>query len=183
MHLYINNFHFICVIQEKKEKNSIYIETKIRSINKNEGSHTRAINYLSKIETNINVSQLKNFRQRNRKREIRYVWLETSVYTNITFARSLWTIQTNRRFIEKLEKKIAIGPLFIKNRSDIHKEIIESYVCYCKDLEKKLRFNGIIWGRKYTLGQKNNPNIVIQEFFSPNLTFFLTTLKSKQETQ
>lgn len=183
MHLYINNFHFICIVQEKKEKNSTHLEPKIKSINKNEGSHTRVINYLSTIETNIKVLQLKNFKQRNRKREIRYVWLETSVYTNITFARSLWTMQTNKNFIEKLEKKVAIGPLFINNRSDIHKEIIESYVCYCKDLEKKLRFSGIIWGRKYTLGEKNNPHIVIQEFFSPNLIFFLTTFKSKQETE
>lgn len=172
MHLYINNFNFICILKEKKERNLTYIKPRIKSITKNEGSHTRAINYLSTIKTNIKVSQLKNFELRNRRREIRYVWLETSIYTNITFARSLWTIQNNKVFVEKLEKKIAIGQLLIKNKSDIHKEVIESYICYCKDLEKKLRFNGIIWGRKYTLNQKSNSHIIIQEFFSPNLMFF-----------
>ena len=144
-----------------------------KSIVKNEGSHTRLISYLHNIDTLIKISQI----QKRTKREIRYVWLETSLYTNITFARSLWIIYTNQVLIKKSDKTIAIGQLFIKNKSDIHKNLIELYLCYCKDIEKKLKFSGIIWGRKYILDQKYSSSIVIQEFFSPNLMLFSTTRK------
>nr|YP_009396350.1 hypothetical protein [Polysiphonia scopulorum]ARW65536.1 hypothetical protein [Polysiphonia scopulorum] len=169
MRSYNNKFNFICILQEKKIKNLTYIKPIIKIITDNEGSHTRVINYLSKTDTTIKTSQLKD---RNIKRRIRYVWLETSLYTNITFARSLWNIQNNKSILKQQNNYMPIGQLFIKNKSDIHKEINEIYICYCKDLEKKLKFSGIIWGRKYILNQKNNSYVMIQEFFSPNLMFF-----------
>nr|YP_009394908.1 hypothetical protein [Polysiphonia stricta]ARW63470.1 hypothetical protein [Polysiphonia stricta] len=172
MQFHINKFIFISTIQFHNSKTYTHLNKKVKAIVLNKGSHTRLIQYLNNQKTNIEILQKKEKKLVKNIRQIRYVWLETSVYTKITFARSLWTIVNNKKPIKELKITIPIGHLLIKNKADINKTMYEIYFCYCKDLEKKLRLRGEIWGRKYMISQKNNISILIQEFFSPSIMFF-----------
>nr|YP_010619419.1 hypothetical protein PN189_pgp151 [Xiphosiphonia pinnulata]WAX03432.1 hypothetical protein [Xiphosiphonia pinnulata] len=177
MEFYFNTFHPICVLQLQNNKlistkisKSIEISLKIAVIN--EGSHTRLIQYLTNQKIKIQLLQQNEKKLTKIHRRIRYVWLETSVYTKITFARSLWTIKEKEFKTNKIKRDLPIGQSFINSKIDTQKEINELYYCYCKNLEKELRSKQAIWGRKYNLNYENNSSILIQEFFSKKLCFF-----------
>nr|WGH12985.1 hypothetical protein Ycf21 [Echinothamnion sp.] len=176
----VNIFHPICVISIKKNNfitnkqfNSIRIFTKIIVIN--EGSHTRLIQYLTNQEIEIKILQKDEKKVHKVHRRIRYVWLETSIYTKMTFARSLWTITEKDLQINKIKKNLPIGQSFIKTKIDTYKYINEFHYFYCKDLEKELRSKKAIWGRKYKLKYEHKSYILIQEFFSPKIMFLFST--------
>ena len=177
MSFYIKKFNYICIFPMNrinyladKLPESIIIQVKLILVN--DGSHTRTIQYITSQTTNIQIAQ--NYYKKSTKisRQIRCVWLETSIYTKLTFARSLWTILSNNIDIKTIQKKSPIGQSFIENKIDIYKDLHEIYYGYCKDFEKTLKFKKPIWGRKYTLYYKNQSHITIQEFFSPNVIDF-----------
>nr|YP_010618839.1 hypothetical protein PN064_pgp151 [Deltalsia parasitica]WAX02852.1 hypothetical protein [Deltalsia parasitica] len=174
MQFYFNTFHPICVLQLRNKKiiktkvsNSIEISLKIAIIN--EGSHTRLIKYLTNQKVEIQLLQQNEKKLTTVHRRIRYVWLETSAYTKITFARSLWIIKEKELNTNKIKRNVPIGQSFINYKIDTQKEINELYYCYCKELEKQLRSKQAIWGRKYRLNCEKNSSILIQEFFSKKL--------------
>lgn len=169
MYFYTNNFHLICTIQLNKRKAFYYLNNYAKIIILNEGSHTRLIQYLKNSQSDIKTLQQATRKTIRSNRKIRYVWLETSVYTNITFARSLWTMVHTTVSHINFGETGPIGQFFIENKIDIHKNLYELYFCYCKDLEKTLSFDDGFWGRKYLLRQKNHADIIIQEFFSPQI--------------
>nr|YP_010618645.1 hypothetical protein PN024_pgp150 [Rhodomelopsis africana]WAX02658.1 hypothetical protein [Rhodomelopsis africana] len=174
MQFYFNTFYPICIGQLKHNKpisnkisNSLKASLKLAVIN--EGSHTRLIQYLTNQKINIQLLQQNEQRLTKVQRRIRYVWLETSTYTKITFARSLWKIKENDLNNNKIKKNLPIGQSFIKSKIDTNKEIKEFYYCYCQDLEKELKSKQAIWGRKYRLNYDNSSSILIQEFFSQKI--------------
>nr|YP_010619226.1 hypothetical protein PNY92_pgp149 [Amplisiphonia pacifica]WAX03239.1 hypothetical protein [Amplisiphonia pacifica] len=176
MQIYFNTFHPICILQLQNNKlinteisKSIKIALKMAMIN--EGSHTRLIQYLTNQKVKIQLLQQNEKKLTKIQRRIRYVWLETSAYTKITFARSLWTIRERELKTNKIKRNLPIGQSFINSKIDTKKEINELYYCYCKDLEKQLKSKKAIWGRKYKLNYDKNSSILIQEFFQKNCTF------------
>nr|YP_010850379.1 hypothetical protein Ycf21 [Lophurella caespitosa]WGH13186.1 hypothetical protein Ycf21 [Lophurella caespitosa] len=171
----INTFHPICILSLKQNNfinNKIFnlIKTPLTIAVINEGSHTRLIQYLTSHKIKITVLQQNEKKVHKIQRRIRYVWLETSIYTKMTFARSLWTIQEIQ--INKIKRNLPIGQSFIKTKIDTNKDINELYYFYCKDLEKELKSKKAIWGRKYKLNYEYNSFILIQEFFSPEIMLF-----------
>lgn len=172
MYLDKTNLYYICILKTTKHKISNYICPKTKIIINNEGSHTRVIQYSKCKETNIKILQRQNITNKREQKQIRYVWLATSTFTKLTFARSVWNISNNNKSLKILKHKTPIGQFFIRNKLDINKEMLEFLVFYCKDLEKKLGFKGEFWGRKYILQQKKHYQTIIQEFFSPNSILF-----------
>ncbi len=161
---------YVLLLQNNKQVNNYLNPSKInlaQLILINEGSHTRFIGYLNNDEINIQVSQ--HYQTNRQNRTIRYIWLETSVYTKITFARSLWIIKEKNTSLKQIKRNIAIGKSFIQEEIDINKKVIEIQYYYCKDMEKYLRSKQPIIGKKYKLNYNNEFNIIIQEFFSPTL--------------
>nr|YP_010619614.1 hypothetical protein PN023_pgp150 [Tayloriella tenebrosa]WAX03627.1 hypothetical protein [Tayloriella tenebrosa] len=182
MQIYFNTFHPICISQLQNNKliNSKIsnpLKTSLKIAMLNEGSHTRLIQYLTNKKIKIQLLQQSEKKLIKIQRRIRYVWLETSAYTKITFARSLWTIKEQELNTNKIKKNLPIGQSFIHSKIDTQKEINELYYCYCKDLEQKLKSKQAIWGRKYKLNYEKNSSILIQEFFSKKLCFFKLKLK------
>nr|YP_009398201.1 hypothetical protein [Thaumatella adunca]ARW67387.1 hypothetical protein [Thaumatella adunca] len=177
MNFYIKKYHSICILPINRIKyltnklpESIMIQVKLILIN--DGSYTRTIQYITSHTTKIKISQKYYKKSVKINRQIRCVWLETSMYTKLTFARSLWTLISNNIYRETIKNKSPIGQSFIENQIDIYKDLHEIYYSYCKDLEKTLKFRDPIWGRKYTLYYKNQSYVTIQEFFSPKIIDF-----------
>nr|WGH12786.1 hypothetical protein Ycf21 [Echinothamnion sp.] len=173
----VKRLHPICILSiqhnnfiTNKISKSIKISIKITIMN--EGSHTRFIEYLTNRKIKIKLLQQNERNLQKIRRRIRYVWLETSIYTKMTFARSLWTIKEKELQTNNIKRDSPIGQSFIKRKVDINKYINELYYFYCKDLEKELRSKKAIWGRKYKLNYEHNSIILIQEFFSPDILFF-----------
>nr|YP_009394494.1 hypothetical protein [Vertebrata thuyoides]ARW63056.1 hypothetical protein [Vertebrata thuyoides] len=164
MILYNIKIKTICIISTKRINKLIKKPIKITALY--DGSHTKLIQY--KIGSIINVNSLER-KEIYVKKKLRYVWLTSSLYTNITFARSLWNILNNKNIIKDLENNSPIGLSFIKNQIDISKKFHEIYYCYCKDFESILKLKKPIWGRKYTIINSNNYKVLIQEFFSPDI--------------
>nr|QCI04798.1 hypothetical protein [Bornetia secundiflora] len=140
----------------------------------NEGSFTQNLNCLTGMKTQIIIQQKFNFSQSHNKniRNIRCIWLETSIYTKLTFARSLWFFTGIDQIYVKLNQKKPIGNLFIKSQADIHKFVQEIYYGYCKYLEKSFNIPRPIWGRKCLLYYQGQTYAIIQEFFSPYILHF-----------
>nr|ARW69268.1 hypothetical protein [Polysiphonia sp.] len=159
-------------LNRHKNKTLKSINNQLKFITINEGSHTRIIQYLYKYKVIIKLLEQKEQVFKHSKRKIRYVWLETSIYTKMTFARSLWLIQQNKVSHEQLTREQPIGQSFIHQKIDIKKNINEIYYCYDKNFEYKSQHKGIIWGRKYTLSLEYTSYIIIQEFFPSNLIHF-----------
>ena len=139
----------------------------------NEGSFTQNLNYLHNQTIFIDMQQ-KSYQKvtNNHLTTLRCVWLENSIYTKLTFARSLWKMIPQNNLSYKLKQSKPIGNLLIANQSDIYKNIIEIYYGYCINLEKSFDNNLAIWGRKYVLYYNHNTYAIIQEFFSPNISSF-----------
>lgn len=179
MNLYIYTFHQFypfCILPINKIRLD-YSNTKIKElisvkwqlILTNEGSFTKALNALTGKKITIKMTQKYNYKSKDITRNIRCVWLENSLYTKLTFARSLWLfIYTNEISVE-LVKKQPIGNSFTHNKIDIYRNIHELYYGYSEYLEKNFMINQAIWGRKYTLYYNYNSYITIQEFFSPDI--------------
>nr|YP_009398402.1 hypothetical protein [Lophocladia kuetzingii]ARW67588.1 hypothetical protein [Lophocladia kuetzingii] len=167
-----NEFHSICNLPiykieklNKKLLNLIPIQIKLLLIN--EGSLTKNVEYLSGKITKIFTMQKEN---RKSKINIRCVWLETSIYTRLIFARSLWCIIYKNTMGKENNIDKPIGKLYIKHQVDIYKDIHEIYYGYCQNIEKCYQTqikNTPMWGRKYSLYYENESYIIIQEFFSP----------------
>lgn len=154
----------ICIISPTKTHKLATIPIKITALY--QGSHTKLIQY--KVNSLTNIKSL----QRNElslEKKLRYVWLKNSLYTNITFARSLWHLIDKNNIIENMKNNNPIGLSLIKYQIDINKKVHEIYYCYCKEFENILKIKKPIWGRKYTIINSNNFNIIIQEFFSPDI--------------
>nr|YP_009395329.1 hypothetical protein [Polysiphonia infestans]ARW64309.1 hypothetical protein [Polysiphonia infestans] len=147
-----NQIQIICIFQKNKIPMSNKILNKITFLN--EGSHTKLICYKSGY-----VTRLKTLQKSQQK--IRYVWLKNSLYTNMTFARSIWYIINEKNFIRNIRNNYPIGLSFTQNQIDIHRKIYEMYYCYCK----KITLHKGIWGRKYIIYNFRNYSTVIQEFF------------------
>ena len=152
----------VCILKINKIPSSIKNLISITTVN--EGSHTRLIQYTINSPTKISILQ-------KSKKKIRYVWLGTYLYKNITFARSLWKIPENCDSNKKSIINKPIGLSFIKNKIDIHKYIYELYYCHCNKFEEELESKKPLWGRKYIIYKLNKQNVIIQEFFSTKLNF------------
>lgn len=172
-------FHAICTIPKYKIKNS---KSKLRQLIPiqwqliliSEGSFTQTLSYLTRKNTKINILQKKYSQHQITNRSIRCVWLETCIYTKLTFARSLWIILKNNKIYNKININKPIGTSFIQDKIDIYKHIHEIYYGYCNNLERDFKLRGPIWGRKYTLCYSNKSSVIIQEFFSPYISHFFT---------
>lgn len=171
---YIERFIPICSMQTKSTQYKLNHSRTIplQLILINEGSYTKTIQYLNNTKTRIKTLQKYCKKLNKVDRKIRYVWLETSIYAKLTFARSLWLLVQNKRLFKSINKTSPIGLSFIENKIDIHKNIHEIYYGYCQNFEKELEFKGPVWGRKYTLYYKNHSSVTIQEIFSPNILRF-----------
>nr|QVQ56696.1 hypothetical protein [Erythrocystis saccata] len=159
----MNNIHgiqIICIFQKNKIHLSKKISTKFITLN--EGSHTKLIGYKHNCVTKLQVLH-------KSQKKIRYVWLSNSLYTNMTFARSIWCVINYRNFNINIKNSNPIGLSFTQNKIDINRNIYEIYYCYSKELQEKFGLNKNIWGRKYIICNLNNYSTVIQEFFSPNV--------------
>lgn len=173
MNIHVYTFHKFqpLLILPINTKKSIYSNLRISKIIPiewqliliNEGSFTETLNALTGKEIKVTMSQKYN----NITRNIRCVWLETSIYTKLTFARSLWLLIDTKQVHFKLTTNQPIGKSFIHNKIDIYRNLHEIYYGYCKYLEKQFLTNQPIWGRKYTIYYNYDCNITIQEFFSP----------------
>nr|YP_009395120.1 hypothetical protein [Bryothamnion seaforthii]ARW63888.1 hypothetical protein [Bryothamnion seaforthii] len=178
MNLYINKFtkfHSICILpvqkmKDLKSKLPDLINNKWQLILINEGSLTNNIQYLSNSKICIKALQKGYKKYNDKNRIIRYVWMETSIYTSLIFARSLWILTCNNLSLININSNHPIGLSFITRQIDIYKEMHEIYYGYCQKIEKEIRFKEPIWGRKYTLRYKGESYITIQEFFSPRIT-------------
>nr|QCI06992.1 hypothetical protein [Haraldiophyllum bonnemaisonii] len=133
----------------------------------NEGSLTKVLNSLTRKKLKIKMLQKCNYKSQTINRNIRCVWLETSIYTKLIFARSLWLLTYQMKINFEIIINKPIGKSFIDNQIDIYKNINEIYYGYCKYFEKNFSTNHAIWGRKYTLYYNYTNYITIQEFFSP----------------
>nr|QCI08109.1 hypothetical protein [Polyneura bonnemaisonii] len=167
-----HQFHPIIILSTKtiKEKPldlriTQYIPIKWQIILTNEGSFTKTLNALTGQKIKIKMSQKYNYKAKNINRNIRYVWLETYIYTKLTFAKSIWIFIDQNITNIKLIKNKPIGKALIDNQIDIYKDIHEIYYGYCKYLEKQFRVNQLIWGRKYTLYYNYTSYLTVQEFF------------------
>nr|YP_009398625.1 hypothetical protein [Kuetzingia canaliculata]ARW67811.1 hypothetical protein [Kuetzingia canaliculata] len=182
MNFYINTFnyfHCICILPAYnkpriKQKINSNIPVQLQILLINEGSLTRTMQYLTGqiisieiIQQTYKTHQLKNF-----QRKMRFVWLETEIYTKLIFARSLWILLQNSLISQTINNNKPIGNSFIKNELDIHKKIHEIYYGYCYLLEKDIKSKHAIWGRKYTLYYKTKSYVTIQEIFSPYVISF-----------
>nr|QCI06531.1 hypothetical protein [Erythroglossum lusitanicum] len=169
-----NKFHPIIILSKKTIKeNSLdlritkYIPIKWQIILINEGSFTKTLNALTGQKIKMKMYQKYNYRAKNIKRNIRCVWLETYIYTKLTFARSIWIFVDQNIINMKFIKNKPIGKALIDNQIDIYKNIHEIYYGYCKYLEKQFIVNQLIWARKYTLYYNYTSYLTVQEFFSP----------------
>nr|YP_010170914.1 hypothetical protein K8K75_pgp152 [Chondria tumulosa]QSD57055.1 hypothetical protein [Chondria tumulosa] len=172
-------FHPVCILPFTKYKylinNLFKLRTEIYSILINDGSLTKSIEYLTNDNVNLQKLQKYNCKLQLSKRKIRCVWIETSLYCQLTFARSLW-ITIYLQNTSKLTKELwnfPIGKYFIKNRSNISKVIHELYYGYNELIESTSIQKIPIWGRKYTLYYKNEYYITIQELFSYKIIKYL----------
>lgn len=156
----INGIQIICIFQKNKIHLSKRISTKIITLN--EGSHTKLIGYKYNCITKLKVLQ-------KSQKKMRYVWLDNSLYTSITFARSIWYIINHRTLNINVTNNYPVGLSFTKNKIDIHRNIYEIYYCYSQELQQIFKFHKGIWGRKYIIYNFKNYSTVIQEFFSPNI--------------
>nr|QCI07961.1 hypothetical protein [Plumaria plumosa] len=175
-----HKFHPIFTMQARRIKcNFKYLDKLVpiiwQIILTNEGSFTLTLDSLTYTKTRIKMSQKKYEISSHITRSIRCVWLENTIYTKLTFARSLWLLTyKDLQCIEKYNYQ-PIGQSFIESKTDIYKQIHEIYYGHCQYLEKYFKTDKPIWGRKYTLYYKNISYTTIQEFFSPNLINFFYT--------
>nr|YP_009296246.1 hypothetical protein Sebd_094 [Sebdenia flabellata]AOM65181.1 hypothetical protein Sebd_094 [Sebdenia flabellata] len=166
-------FHNILVLPLYKfnflnSQASNLIPTKWKLILMSDGSFTQNLNSLTGKYITTNINPKFNDSLINQKK-LRIIWLEDSDHNQLTFAKSLWTIN-NKNF--SIQEKKPIGQLFIESQIDTYKEIHEIYYGYSKYLNRKFKSIQPIWGRKYTIYHSKYYLITIYEFFSPHLINF-----------
>lgn len=181
MNIYVfHKFHPIFTLQTKRIKYHFkYLDKLVPIIWQiiliNEGSFTLTLDSLTHTKTKTKMYQKKYEISPHITRNIRCVWLETTIYTKLTFARSLWLLTyKDLSNIDKFSYQ-PIGQSLIDSKTDIYKQIHEIYYGHCEYLEKYFKTDKPIWGRKYTLYYNNISYTTIQEFFSPNLIKFFYT--------
>lgn len=171
-------FHNILIVPQKKiislnVKSYKCIPIEWQLILSNEGSFTKIAKQLDGKYIKLNMLQKSNHRSNKINRHLRCIWLETSLYTKLVFARSIWLFQYMNKIDFKIKKNEPIGNFLINSQIDIYKNIHEIYYGYSKKLEHKFNKNKPLWGRKYTLYYKNKSYVTIQEYFSPEITKLL----------
>nr|ARW63673.1 hypothetical protein [Chondria sp. (in: red algae)] len=167
-------FHCICILPLTKiNKLPELKKTTLDIILISEGSLTRSIEYLTSNTVYIQKSEKENYKLSFQKQKMRSVWMGTCIYSQLTFARSLWMTIDKKR--SGFTSKLPIGKSFIKHRLDIHKTIHELYYGYGQLMNIPHMYKQPIWGRKYTLYYKDKYYITIQEFFSPEIINGLIT--------
>nr|YP_009397796.1 hypothetical protein [Sonderella linearis]ARW66982.1 hypothetical protein [Sonderella linearis] len=167
-------FHVMCIIpiykiQHLTHQSIDLIPIHWQMILINTGSFTQTIISLTGQKIIIQASQKKYNQYKQISKIIRCVWLETTLYTKITFARSLWILLHNIRTHNIINIKKAMGQSLIKYKIDTYKQIHELYYAYSKNIERQFKHKHNLWGRKYTLYYDNKSYITIQEFFSPKI--------------
>nr|QCI04568.1 hypothetical protein [Apoglossum ruscifolium] len=169
-------FHYIFIIPIKKIKflkKKLYniIPIKWQIILMNEGSLTEILHFLNNQNIQIKIFQENHAIciHNNTNRNIRCIWLKSSLCTNLIFAKSLWKFQYIDKIEYELQSNKPLGKSLIESQTDIYKEIHEIYYGYSEYLQCKFKTNHGIWGRKYTLYYKNKASITVQEFFSPDI--------------
>nr|QCI08862.1 hypothetical protein [Wrangelia sp.] len=140
----------------------------------NNGSFTQNLQYLTHNTINLRYYQKTSFTVKKRLYNMRCVWLENTIYSNLTFARSIWILVYYNPLYMSLQTFNPIGYNLVNSKIDIYKKIINIYYGYCHYIEEKFIKNQACWGRKYTLYYKNQSYITVQEFFSPKIIFFFT---------
>nr|QCI07822.1 hypothetical protein [Pleonosporium borreri] len=139
----------------------------------NEGSFTQNLTILTGSKINIKMKQKYNYISKKKNiRNLRYVWLENSIYTKLTFAQSLWIFKYKDELYQQLKYSQPIGQLLINTEQDVCKQILEIYYGYCQYIEKYFKINQPIWGRKCLLYTNYKTYAIIQEFFSPYIINF-----------
>nr|YP_009396757.1 hypothetical protein [Ophidocladus simpliciusculus]ARW65943.1 hypothetical protein [Ophidocladus simpliciusculus] len=171
--------HIVCTIPINKFKYLInkvpeLLPVQLQIILINEGSFTRTLKYLTSQIIKVKTSQKEQNIKTNTIRKIRCVWLETSIYTKLLFARSLWYLIYKNRQLQNIKSQLPIGQSFIEHQIDIHKKIHEIHYGYCEELERTLKSKEPLWGRKYTLYYKDKSYLTIQEIFSQKITIFFS---------
>ena len=173
-----SNFYPICTLSMQevnslKERLILVKRLKPIILLTSEGSLTRAVEYLTGNKVYITKLARSNFQTGCEHRKIRCIWMETSLYTRLVFARSLWITLFNYNFKKTIKDNTPIGETFINQRTDIDKNIHELYYGYYSTSQNQSQINKPLWGRKYTLYYKSSYYITIQEFLLPELTNYL----------
>ncbi len=166
---------FVLNIKDYDTTNLSLIPIEWQIILFNEGSFTQNLTILTKSKIHIKMKQKYNYLANKKNiRNIRYVWLENSIYTKLTFAQSLWIFKYKDDLYKQLKYNQPIGQILINNEQDIYKQVLEIYYGYCQYIEKYFKINQPIWGRKCVLYTNYKTSTIIQEFFSPYIINFCT---------
>jgi len=167
--------HFNSIINIKIHKSNLELLRTIPNewlfILMNTGSFTKNLNSLTNTDIHIDISQKYNY-QTYKLSNIRTVWLKKK-NNKFAFAQSRWIINNSNYESFQILTNKPVGESFIINEIDLHKNIEEIYCGHCYNLEKYFESKKPIWGRKYTVLNKNKSLTTIQEYFSPQLTNFL----------
>lgn len=170
----IQSFHpiFTLKFQPKhivQKKINRYIPIEWQFIIMNNGSLTQNLNSLFNNEIILEMVQKPMKTNKHKLTNIRIVWLENCINKNLTFAKSIWTInQKNNTYIPLLKTK-PIGYSLIQSEIDIYKDLQEIYCGYCYNLESVFQRSQLIWGRKYKIFYNKQSYITVEEFFTPKL--------------
>lgn len=176
-------FHKICKIK-LNSKNKLYkknyksIPTEWLFIIINDGSFTQNLNSLFINPIKITMSQKYSIVSKQQLINIRNVWLKNNINNNLTFAKSIWKINKDYYKYNKIFNTIPIGYSLINFEVDMYKNLQEIFCGYCYNLENKLQYKEMIWGRKYQISYPNNSYVTIEEYFTPKLTKVFTFIKS-----
>nr|YP_009300588.1 hypothetical chloroplast RF21 [Campylaephora sungminbooi]AKU47507.1 hypothetical chloroplast RF21 [Campylaephora sungminbooi]ALN11954.1 hypothetical chloroplast RF21 [Campylaephora sungminbooi] len=161
-------------IQDKINK---YIPVEWQFIIMNNGSLTQNLNSLLLDTTTIEMSQKYNLIFNNHAvTNMRIVWLENYINQNLTFAKSIWVMNTKDNKYKQVLNNKPIGYSLINFEIDIYKDLEEIYCGYCYNLEKIFHTSTLMWGRKYKINYSKNSYITIEEYFTPQLAEFFNVI-------
>ena len=179
---FLDRFHILwksSYLSSNLTKLDGYVPNKICMFLFSEGSLTKSIDSITGEITQINLINNQkigicyncNFEKDvsviTKPQIYRQIWLGNQNNCRLVFASSWWS---QEMFYEYLpERNIALGKILIENELNLRREIHNIYYISSKKLEQFFRLQGNIWSRSYTLFNKNEPFVLIQEFLSPDL--------------
>nr|YP_010865328.1 hypothetical protein QQR83_pgp046 [Campylaephora boydenii]WGT74120.1 hypothetical protein [Campylaephora boydenii] len=178
----ITSFHPILKIKlhskhKIQAKINKYIPTEWQFIMMNNGSLTQNLNSLLINTTTIEMCQKYNLIFNNHAfTNIRIVWLENYINQNLTFAQSIWVMNTKNNQYKQILSAKPIGYSLINFEIDIYKDLEEIYCGYCYNLENIFHESKLMWGRKYKINYSKNSYITIEEYFTPKLIEFFNAI-------
>nr|YP_009393872.1 hypothetical protein [Polysiphonia sertularioides]ARW62434.1 hypothetical protein [Polysiphonia sertularioides] len=169
MFFYTSKIKNICILQPRKLHLITKIPVKLIAIN--EGSHSKLINYKLNLITKVQILQVQEPSIKMNKQKTRYVWLKNSLYNNLTFARSLWTIKSKNQAEKNVFTDKPIGLLLIQKKIDMTRKIYDIYYSYCNQFNETEEIKKVVWGRKYKMYNNKIYEAIIQEFFSQKIIY------------